>query len=287
MPRRVLPLALTLLLAACGTLPQPFYGNPGRTGAQLAQLPMPPRLVVPPPATALLSDDGSKALAALLARDLQLREVPAYAEPGHPGDWRLDVTAETRGGVVIPSFVVRTPKGADAGRLEGAPVPAAAWAAGTPATLEQVAASATPGLATMLSGINTALQRSDPNSIYNRPIRLAFLPVTGAPGDGDAALTRLTRARLTELGEHLQDSAKDADFTVKGQVRVVPIGGGQERVEIQWILTDAQGRERGRVVQLNDVPAGSLDGYWGDVADAVSRQAAGGVRELVRKQTKG
>lgn len=287
-PVRHLRAAAVLLLAAgvagCGTLPQPFRDRPGAMGARLAQPPMPPRLVVPPPQTALLSDDGSKALAALLARDLQLRQVPAYAQPAHPGDWRLDVTARTSGAEVVPDYVIRTPQGAIAGQLNGPPVSEAAWAAGATATLQQVAEAATPQLAATLSTINVTLQRADPNSIYNRPIRLAFLPVTGAPGDGDGALTRLMRARLTELGEQPQASEKDADFTVSGHVRVVPIGGGQDRVEIQWVLTDAQGRERGRVVQLNDVPAGSLDGYWGDIADAVTRQAAPGVRELVQKQ---
>lgn len=278
-------LMLALLPASCG-LPQPFRGHPGVAGAQLAQPPVLPRLIVPAPATALLSDDAAKALAVLLARDLQMREVPAYAEAPHRGDWRLDVTARMHGASVVPQYVVLTPQGKKEGAVTGAAVPAAAWAAGKPATLERVATEAAGPLAAKLSNINVALQRANPNSIYNRPIRLAFLPVTGAPGDGDSSLTRLMRKRLTELGEHLQPKTKGADFTIKGKVRVVPIGGGQERVEIQWILTDAQGRERGRVVQLHDVPAGSLSGYWGDIADVVTRQAAGGMRELIAKQTK-
>ena len=53
------------------------------------------------------------------------------------------------------------------------------------------------------------------------------------------------------------------------------------RVEIQWIVTDNHGQENGRVVQINEVPIGSLDQYWGDVAVAVATEAAGGVAEVV------
>ena len=59
----------------------------------------------------------------------------------------------------------------------------------------------------------------------------------------------------------VQDTATGADFTVQRRGADRADAGSQERVEIQWIVIDAQGDERGRVVQLNDVPAGSLDGY--------------------------
>ena len=32
----------------------------------------------------------------------------------------------------------------------------------------------------------------------------------------------------------VQDAANGADFIVQGNVRMVPIAGGQQRVEIQW-----------------------------------------------------
>jgi len=65
---------------------------------------------------------------------------------------------------------------------------------------------------------------------------------------------------------------------------MVPIAGQQERVEIQWIVKDAQGNERGRALQLNAIPAGSLDHYWGDVASAVAIEASGGVNDVLKKQ---
>ena len=72
-----------------------------------------------------------------------------------------------------------------------------------------------------------------------------------------------------------------ADFIVQGDVRMVPIAGGQQRVEIQWAVKAASGDERGKVVQLNDIPAGSLDHYWADVAIVVATEAAGGVNDVI------
>ena len=72
-----------------------------------------------------------------------------------------------------------------------------------------------------------------------------------------------------------------ADFIVQGNVRMVPIAGGQQRVEIQWAVKAASGDERGKVVQLNDIPAGTLDHYWADVAMVVATEAAGGVNDVI------
>ena len=50
-------------------------------------------------------------------------------------------------------------------------------------------------------------------------------------------------------------------------------------------MTAANGDERGKVVQLNDIPAGSLDHYWGDVAVVVATEAAGGVNDVILRQS--
>jgi hypothetical protein len=109
--------------------------------------------------------------------------------------------------------------------------------------------------------------------------------VTGAPGDGDQALTKQIRQRLASLGPAVQTTPDKADFVVQGQVRVVPIAGGKERVEIQWIVKPGAGDERGRVIQLNEIPAGSLSHTWGNVAVLVATEAAGGVNDVLRRQT--
>jgi len=284
-PVRLLWLARLLwltpvLLVGCGDLPQPFLGNPGATGRLLAQPPT-PRLAVPVPPQALLSDQAAKSFAQALSQALQNQEVPAVEGPAQPGDWRLEVTAGLHGTTVVPVYAVLDPTGRDRGKSEGKPLASAEWAAATPATLARTATDAAPGIADMLTGI----QHADPNSLYNRPAKVQVPDVTGAPGDGDLALTRQMRTLLARLGPVVQDTATGADFIVHGTVKLVPIPGDQQRVEIQWSVATPGGDERGRVVQLNNVPAGSLNGYWGDVATAVAQEAAGGVRDVILRQS--
>ncbi len=242
-----------LLLAACGDLPQPFRGNPGTAGRILAQPPT-PRLAVPVPGQALLPDQAAGSFATALADALQNQEVPAVAGPAQQGDWRLAVDAGLHGATVVPVYTVLDPMGHDQGKAEGKPVASADWAAANPATLAQAATAAAPGIADLLSHIQAAAQKADPNSLYNRPARVQVLDVTGAPGDGNLALTRQMRTILARLGPVVQDTPTGADFIVHGAVKMVPIADGQQRVEIQWSVVNPKGDERGRVVQLNDVP---------------------------------
>ena len=61
--------------------------------------------------------------------------------------------------------------------------------------------------------------------------------------------------------------------------------GGQQRVEIQWAVKAPSGDERGKVVQLNEIPAGSLDHYWADVAVVVATRRPGGVNDVIQRQS--
>ena len=175
------------------------------------------------------------------------------------------------------------PQGVPQGASQGEPVAPRAWAAGQPATFKAVRPRRRrPSWWPCWTGIEAQRQMSDPHSLLNRPPVLYLRAVTGAPGDGNAALTRLMTAQLRPtLGDVVQDTPKGADFTVAGEVKTAPGAGGTTRVEVQWMVTDEQGRERGRVVQLNEVPKGSLDQFWGEVAMVVANEAAGGVRDVV------
>ncbi|WP_428484265.1 hypothetical protein [Rhodopila sp.] len=277
-------LFVCLALTACGDLPEPFLGNPGATARRLAQ-PLTPLLAVPPGTDTLLPDAASQDLATRIAVALQATEVPALVRQPRTTDWRVVTRAERDGDTVTPMFSVEDPGGKQEGSAQGEPVSLEAWSTAGPALLQQVAAEAAPRIGAVLTSIQVARNKADPNSLYNRPARVMVAEVTGAPGDGNQALTQQMRARLAVLGPVVLTTPTNADFVVLGEVKVVPIPKRQERVEIQWIVKTGSGDERGRVVQLNEIPAGTLNHFWGDVAVVVATEASSGVNDVILRQS--
>jgi hypothetical protein len=283
-PVITLVLGSLLAVAACGALPQPFAGNPGTTALRLAQ-PPPARLLIGEPTDALLTHDAAIKLAVDVAHSLEAREVPAAAGSGGggAGDWRLVIGADLQSGQVVPSFSVRDPKGVEKGTTAGAPVAADAWQAADAATLQQTADKAAPDIASLLERIEAQREESDPNSLLNRPVRVALKGVSGAPGDGDRSLAHEFSLELPKHGEPLQKSPAGADFLVEGRVKAVPEPEDTIRIELQWVVTNAAGQELGRVVQINEVPKDAVSGLWGDVAVVAAAEAAGGVQDVIAR----
>ncbi len=273
-------LMLALLCSGCGDLPRPFAGNPGRNALQLS-VPPPPRLDVPTPQQGLLPAQDAALWAHDMADALVEREIPAFATADRPGEWVLRLSASLHGNAVVPSYTLLDPKGASRGDVAGHAVPAALWAQAAPDQLRQSAIEAAPQVLAMLRAVDATIKQSDPNSLYNRPARIFFSGVTGAPGDGDRALARAMRARIPETGDLLVDRAAGADFLLRGTVKITDEPGGAQQVEIHWLVADRAGRTAGDVAQGHDIPHGTLDRYWGDVAGVVADEAAGGVHEVI------
>ncbi len=279
-PSVLAALAACAALCGCGDLPQPFAGHPGKRALELSR-PPPPRLTVPLPTDSLLPQPDAGAWAHATADALVAEEVPAFPVTAHPGDWVLRLSATLQGVTVTPRYSLIDPKGADRGDVAGHPIPASQWAQAAPDALQRSAAEAAPQVLDLLRAVDATIKQSDPNSLYNRPARIYFAGVTGAPGDGDRALARDMRRRLPQTGDLLVSAAYAADFTVRGTVKMTDEPGGQQQVEIHWLVDDPNGHLAGDVAQGHDVARGSLDRYWGDVADVVTEEAAGGVHDVI------
>ena len=276
---RALLFVILASLAGCGGLPQPFFGNPGRDGSLLSA-PPPARLVVPTPAQSLLTDAGSQAWAKATAKALADIALPASYGTASQGDWRLLLSATMRGQDILPSYEVIDASGVSQGTAQGAPVSVAAWSNDGEPILEAAAAQVAPQIDALLTRIQAARLHADPNSLQNRPARVYVAGVSGAPGDGDRSLDAQIKLKLGNYGITVQDTASGADYRVHCEVHTAPGSGGQLKVELQWVVDDSRG-ERGRVVQLNEVPGGTLDRYWGDVAVVAAEQAAGGIKDVL------
>jgi len=278
--RSLSALLLLFALTSCGDLPRPFQGNPGATARRLAR-PPPARLTVPPPTAALLPADTAQSFARMVSTALVGQELPAFSDAPKKGDWQVRIAAELSGADVRPSFTLVDGDGHDRGTIQGAPVQAGAWANGDANALGATANEAAPKLMSLLRSVEASIKQSDPNSLYNRPARIYFAGVTGAPGDGNTSLAGQMRHLLPDTGDQFVATPAEADFVLRGIVRVTNEDGGQQQVEIHWQVSDPQGKIAGDVAQGHDFPAGALDRYWGEVAVAVASEAAGGVHEVI------
>ena len=73
---------------------------------------------------------------------------------------------------------------------------------------------------------------------------------------------------------------RQAVFQVDGRVDLAPPANGRQRVKLTSTVPTVSGGQVGRAIQENTIPAGSLNGVWGQVAMMVANAAADGVEEL-------
>jgi hypothetical protein len=273
--RRLLPF---LLLAACQPLPHPFAGDlPG------AALPSPRDsagvyVASVAGAPAPVAGDIAEAMAAAL-RDA---DIPASTRSRNRGSYELRGAAHEQNlpGGEIAVHVDWELLAADGRSLGHAPSAAEQSAAGWPSSdtvAPTIAAAAVPA-------IRKLVQDEPPKAAARPEPAVSLLPVAGAPGDGARSLTRamenaLRRARIALASP----GGGAASFVLAGTVTMSPADAGKQRVQISWALRGGDGHELGQVSQANAVPAGSLDGAWGDVAYAVATAAAPGVLALIER----
>ncbi len=115
---------------------------------------------------------------------------------------------------------------------------------------------------------------------------LAYVPmVRGAPGDGRVSLTKALKKELRRGGVTLVSSASQATHQVVGTVAVGRGKGGKQPIKIDWNVKEPNGTSLGSVSQKNQIPAGSLNGPWGKIADAAAGAAAQGILKLLPRRT--
>ena len=86
------------------------------------------------------------------------------------------------------------------------------------------------------------------------------------------------RGRRDAEGERRFDLVSGHDDVVVANPKA-----GKQNVKIVWRVRGKDGGEIGTVGQENDVPAGLLDGAWGDVAYMVAVSAQDGIMQLVAR----
>lgn len=270
-------LAALIALAACQPVPRPLadiavpgpelLNLPGRGGLSILEVEG-------------LTGARAETFPAALAEALQQREVPAVAGKGIRDSLFLLGRVTTRdiggGGVEVDwEWELVDGRGRTVDRRQERDVMTRRdweWA-----DAKALARRAAAGAAALYD----AQMPSPPPEVRKPTVFLAG--IRGAPGDGGRTLPRALATAL-QGQEMLATREQDgATAVVEGSMSVTRSGPGQEKVEIRWRVTRPGGEEVGVVTQENEIPAGSLQGAWGEVAGYVALAAAEGIADLVRR----
>jgi hypothetical protein len=154
------------------------------------------------------------------------------------------------------------------------------WQDGIHAAVARLAAASADKLAILFLGRPAS---EPPQEAKRRPPRIAFAGVKGAPGDGDKSLAAAVAFQLRSQGVTIvaADGKEKPDLVLDAKVTMDKADAGKQHVNIVWKIGRADGSKIGTAAQQNDVPAGSLDGEWGNVAYLVATAAREGIMELV------
>jgi hypothetical protein len=282
-PRRLVrgrAAAALLLLAGCQPLPHPFADDVPRRGSPILALRDSASVTIAPVEGTPRAT--AEKLGPAIAHALQQREIAASDRTASIGSYELigriqEMTPSAGNVVVVAVWKLRDPSGQWLGeraqRLEAA---AADWQDGSDDAVARLAAASAAQLVALLQ--DDAPTQAE---LGGRP-RLLITAVGGAPGDGNEALARTMSDLLKKQDLVIvTDPHAAADLILDAEVAVAQPNAGKQNVKIVWHLRRSDGAEIGTVGQENDVPAGLLDGAWGDVAYMVAVSAQDGIMELV------
>jgi hypothetical protein len=278
---KILIVFITSALWSCGPLPQPFTKDSSGSRGDLIQNYLSP--VVAVNAIHGAATPMAKLLARSVADELLKHEIIAYSGGTGSRTHVLDGWVESpndRNLKSAPSYIewaLTDPTGKLIATFrysfKATPMD---WEYGSDQIIHEIG----EGTATLL-----ALELAGPVDTAELPVMeetgLWVWPVTGTPGDGDFSLTRAIRYELGNAGMIITKTQNDAEFVLKAQVQIDPPKSGEQKVEIDWIVSGNEGQEIGRATQKNTVPVGVFEGRWGQMAVMIAAAAANSVSDIV------
>lgn len=110
---------------------------------------------------------------------------------------------------------------------------------------------------------------------------VAIGSIEGAPGDGALALKRALDYSLKQRGVKVADQPGPTALLVRARVQMGTAVNNVQAIRLTWGLFTPDGTEIGTVQQENDIPAGSLDKSWGQVAVYAAEGAVDGLKPLI------
>ena len=91
------------------------------------------------------------------------------------------------------------------------------------------------------------------------------------------------RKVLKNAGWPVLSAARADALSIQGRVVIDAAKNEQQVVHLVWVVSTPKGKILGDIKQSNPVPAGSLDGGWGENAGYATQAAATGIFKLIEK----
>jgi len=275
-------MAAALAAAACQPLPHPFAADAPRPGSPILTLRDSASVTIAPVQGTPRAT--AEKLGAAMASALQQLEIPASDKAASIGSYELvgkiaTTPASAGKTALVAVWDLHEPSGLSLGeRTERLEAPTRDWEEGAQDAVTRLAAASAVRLAAMLQ------DEAPTEAETGGQTRLLISGVDGAPGDGADSLPRaITEVLRRQDIAIVTDPEAKADLVLRATVVVAKPKAGKQNVKIVWYLRRKDGGEIGTVGQENDVPAGLLDGPWGDVAYMVAVSAQDGIVQLVAR----
>lgn len=274
--------AASLVVAACQPLPHPFADDAPRPGSPMLTLRDSASVTIAP-------IDGTprataEKLGPAMASALQQREIAASDKTSSIGSYELvgrieEMPPSGDEVALVAIWELRDPGGQSLGeRTERLDAPARDWEQGSDDAVARLAAASADRLAALLQDDAPIEAEAGGHT------RLMINGIQGAPGDGGESLPRAISEILKRQDVAIvTDPQAKADLVLDADVIVASPKAGKQNVKIVWRVRRRDGGEIGTVGQENDVPAGLLNGPWGDVAYMVAVSAQDGIMQLVAR----
>lgn len=282
--RALVLIALALLpVAACGPLPHPFEHGPERAAYPLAELTLDVRVA---PVEGL-PGDISRTLTRAVAENLGGHGVTAVQRMETPARLVLSGKAAPPGEQENPDSTVQVgwtlydADGVETGiHVQDLQVTRSELDSLDSGALRDLGATAAKAIAALI-GIDSELPGG---ASTKRRGGLYVETVSGAPGDGNTALTAAIRRALETADIAVAADIDRAEHVLSCEVAVDPPAENGQGVAILWRISRPGGASIGEASQTNTVPTGSLDGRWGPVAGYAATAAIDGIQDILRRQ---
>jgi len=278
---RWISLIALVAAASCGPLPRPFEPGSRDLANPLLQIQDSYGVVVAPVYDA--PPEVATPLASLLARRLGKHEIPATAtgvlNSGNLLEGWFSLENSIAGSVdVVVEWQLSDRNGQEIlGRTSRMRVTNASLARNAWPIVDNLASDILPHLVSRLAG--------DPRPTTPRQPReaLAVGTISGAPGDGDAALRRAFASILPRSGIGYSETTKNASAVINGQIEVSPLSNDTESIRLVWTIRDSAQKELAILRQQNKIPKDRLSGKWGSLAFDIVLAMRGQILEAMRR----